>query len=671
VRAIRDVSGVEDRSTLPRWTPSAAHLPDMVTETILRAAAARHPDDKDRLYDLAKHLFDCGRFSEVIALVTPAAEAGEASALRLNGEALLAAGRHADAIPWLEAARRSGSAAGLSGLIRAVAPSGDDRRAADLCREALKQSPNDAFALAAEARRLFATDGADRVALLCQSLRRRGGSSALIDSIEGVAMARLGRSEEARLLIGQRRLRVASRPADVDLAALADEIVHHPNLQQPILPQATRDGRRVDRPLVPGAPLLRRIEIWLKREVERYVAGADYGWPLDWRQTPVRLRVWAVVMGPDTVQEWHMHPSSAASSTSPRPAVTSAPARARACSSLGCCPSLPLSTIGHSAKRSVLTLAGWRSSHRPTPITLARQECGSPASPSRSMSCEPDMANDDFSHVAASRDGIFLVSRTHYRKILDGLFFGVTLERGFIYAFEALGPRGSAAGRIVRFGIEQGVAVDHQIMADELDGGCHQIDIFGDRLFVVDTHHQRLVSFDRAWRRTSHYPLPIATFADGFPAYRHLNSFHGRGASIYLILHNLRHQPSELVTLDRDLRIVRRLRLLGTSCHDIVRTETGEAIVCDSDGGRLIGESVPLAKVDTLFTRGLAVGDAEIAVGSSLFGARPVRDLVPGFVTFMDRRFRPLGRLHLPAAPTQIRRLDEADLSLSSPRCWA
>jgi hypothetical protein len=34
----------------------------------------------------------------------------------------------------------------------------------------------------------------------------------------------------------------------------------------------------------------------------------------------------------------------------------------------------------------------------------------------------------------------------------------------------------------------------------------------------------------------------------------------------------------------------------------------------------------------------------------------------------MDRSFKRLDRIELPAAPTQIRRLDEADLSLSTPR---
>ena len=76
-------------------------------------------------------------------------------------------------------------------------------------------------------------------------------------------------------------------------------------------------------------------------------------------------------------------------------------------------------------------------------------------------------------------------------------------------------------------------------------------------------------------------------------------------------------------------------------------------------------------EIDQLMTRGLAVGEDEIAVGSSLFDMKPHRLLTPGFVTFLGRDYRRLSRVHVPAAPTQIRRLDGVDLSLSQPRLAA
>jgi hypothetical protein len=93
-------------------------------------------------------------------------------------------------------------------------------------------------------------------------------------------------------------------------------------------------------------------------------------------------------------------------------------------------------------------------------------------------------------------------------------------------------------------------------------------------------------------------------------------------------------------------------------------------LFCESHQGRLSCDDGSSYQIDNLLTRGLAVGPEEIAVGSSLYGKRLTRDLLPGFVTFLDRSYRRVGRLHLPAAPTQIRRLDGLDLSLSQPRQW-
>jgi len=86
--------------------------------------------------------------------------------------------------------------------------------------------------------------------------------------------------------------------------------------------------------------------------------------------------------------------------------------------------------------------------------------------------------------------------------------------------------------------------------------------------------------------------------------------------------------------------------------------------------GRLSCDDGSSYQIDNLLTRGLAVGVDQIAVGGSLYGKRLTRDLLPGFVTFLDRSYRRVARLHLPAAPTQIRRLDGFDLSLSRPRPW-
>lgn len=73
-------------------------------------------------------------------------------------------------------------------------------------------------------------------------------------------------------------------------------------------------------------------------------------------------------------------------------------------------------------------------------------------------------------------------------------------------------------------------------------------------------------------------------------------------------------------------------------------------------------------KVTDLMTRGLSVGADVVAVGGSPFADRDLRDRLAGEVHFLDRNYRSLAimPMPMPTPPTEIRRLDGADLSLSN-----
>jgi hypothetical protein len=275
-----------------------------------------------------------------------------------------------------------------------------------------------------------------------------------------------------------------------------------------------------------------------------------------------------------------------------------------------------------------------------------------------------------FSHVIASRDGLFLAARHGFAKVAEGLFFGVTVRGGHVYAFEAgdqpwVTP---GTGRIVRFTCDGMALLDRHVLAEGLDNGCHQIDFIDDQLWVIDTYNQQILSFDTSWRKVIHRPIPAARYGKWGDGYVHMNAILAHGDLIYLLLHKGgKVGPSEVVVVDRALCEQGRIELPGFQCHDLAMLETGRLLSCHSPAGSLIDSGGEVAQIDSLLTRGLSVGVNEIAVGSSLFGARPVRNLIPGFVTFLDRDYQRLARLHLPAAPTQIRRLDGQDLAMSAP----
>jgi hypothetical protein len=276
---------------------------------------------------------------------------------------------------------------------------------------------------------------------------------------------------------------------------------------------------------------------------------------------------------------------------------------------------------------------------------------------------------ENFDHVVASRNGLYFINKIAWMKFREGLFFGVTVHQGKLYCFESGESAGNPGkrGRIVRFECGDGSA-EPEVLAEGLDDGCHQVDFIGDSFFVVDTRRQAVIEFDRDWGPVAtHRPLPFAAQNDWSGGYVHMNSILGQGDEILLMLHKGNFGPSEVIVVDREFRIRNRIALAGHRCHDIVLLEDGGLLYCDSTAGALSVHGGRSIKIDTMMTRGLAVGRTEIAIGSSLLGERIGRRTVPGFVTFLDRDYNRLARLELPAAPTQIRRLDGMDFSLSIP----
>jgi hypothetical protein len=272
-------------------------------------------------------------------------------------------------------------------------------------------------------------------------------------------------------------------------------------------------------------------------------------------------------------------------------------------------------------------------------------------------------------HLAATRRGLFAVGLDGPRLIAHGQFFGITIEGDDIFAFEACArPRDpSRLGRIVRLRRDQGRIIGAAVVAQGLDNGCHQIDLIGDTLIVVDTYRQRLVAIGRDGGRAEHQPIPGAdTWSTG---YVHMNAVIASGDHRLVVLHNggdHTAQCSEVAVLDADWCLLERRPLAGSGCHNLAVLEDGTLLSCGSLAGELVGSDGLRVKVTDLMTRGLSVGVDVIAVGGSPFAERDLRDGLGGEVRFLDRNYQSLAIVPMPAPPMEIRRLDGADLSLSN-----
>lgn len=274
-----------------------------------------------------------------------------------------------------------------------------------------------------------------------------------------------------------------------------------------------------------------------------------------------------------------------------------------------------------------------------------------------------------FTHVLASREGLYAINSAAWKRILRGSFFGTTVKDGAIFTFQACGRRHQNRGRILKLSLAGGRIAEIEIIADELDDGCHQMDFIGDDLVVVDCYNGRLLQIRPGTPGyKAHYPLGMFR---RWVAKRlfHMNSVAGHpDGTIWVLLHNHHTSPSEVVVLDRSFQALRRFSVKAGGAHNIVFTnDEHEYLIADSSGARIISARGQLTDVQMMRPRGISLDEDSCIVGDSFFCTRPFRRYVPGRVHFFDRRtWKCYAMLTVPAAPTEIRRIDGKDLSISN-----
>ncbi|OBF89130.1 hypothetical protein A5790_20950 [Mycobacterium sp. 852002-51152_SCH6134967] len=303
----------------------------------------------------------------------------------------------------------------------------------------------------------------------------------------------------------------------------------------------------------------------------------------------------------------------------------------------------------------------------------------------------------DYTHIVASREGLYAVNGREWMKIMSGVFFGVTIKNGSIYCYQAhdiydtgillsriqlrgkpLQLRGKLLGRVIKLEVENNRIRRESVVIEGLHTNCHQMDFIGDKLHVIDTFCQRILRFNEDFElEEEFYPLgdEFASYKTGpdryiIPGgkYVHINSIVAEQGSIYLLLQNglANGKFSELVQTDENFEVKNRFTVPGAGCHNVVFLEDGEWLICDSRGGNLVNRHGVVVHVGELLTRGLSVDKHVVVVGESGYATRLGRRYVPGNVHFFDRSYNHLSSLRLPAAPTDIRRIDGQDLSLSN-----
>jgi hypothetical protein len=264
-------------------------------------------------------------------------------------------------------------------------------------------------------------------------------------------------------------------------------------------------------------------------------------------------------------------------------------------------------------------------------------------------------------YLVASRQGIYLADRAGWRQLAEGRFFGIVCVGDEVFAFRhgaSARPVRPLSGRVVRYAWTGGELRELGVVATGLDYSCHQLDFFDGAFFLVDTANQSVLEYRPDWMQVAAHAILPPADPDG-PDHAHLNSITGNSDTVWVMLHNeQRGRPSEILELDRGFRERRRTALPCSGCHEIVPLADGRLLTCLSPRGELAVIPGEAHRIDPYWTRGLVVSPDETVVGSSLFGQRLGRALLPGFLTFLNPDYSRSGRLYLPAAPTQIRRVE-------------
>lgn len=272
---------------------------------------------------------------------------------------------------------------------------------------------------------------------------------------------------------------------------------------------------------------------------------------------------------------------------------------------------------------------------------------------------DPQLAGFDW--LFASHRGVFAVSDTQAKTVLNGWYFGIERVGDTIYLFEncAMRDRSLQLGRILRFRITDGRLVDPAVLVTGLDANCHQVRMIDGALCVVDTGNQAIRRYtpegDLIDVRT---PFPVAPPSDESGIYRHINSVARVGDRIAILCHNGKCVPdkqSELAWVDDDWNLLTTETIPGHHCHDIVPDGEGALWHCASAEGDLVSSRGQRIHVtDRLMTRALAFSHNRVVVGVTTFGPRQLRDTLNGGVAIFDREFRRINHIDLRGSPTDV-----------------
>lgn len=219
--------------------------------------------------------------------------------------------------------------------------------------------------------------------------------------------------------------------------------------------------------------------------------------------------------------------------------------------------------------------------------------------------------------------GLLYYDNGKVNRLIGGHFYGLTHTSGRWYAFRRYSAKlsGREQGQILSFRFEDSKPVGIRVEKNNLDPQIHQIDFWGDHLYITDTKNNRILRYKIGKHglmdEMVKYPKGIAIHGKASDNYAHLNSIYRVSGDIYVLCHNKTSKTgrnSALLRLDEELRVLEEISLEAGDAHNFAVFQ-GEKLFCDSKNRLLHWGSDKL--VCGYFVRGLAISDSFVLAGGT------------------------------------------------------
>ena len=293
---------------------------------ITRRALERNSRSPDFRYRMARYHYTLDQFDEAVDLLEALTREGDNfAAAHLLGGALLARETHEDTLRAREIqARAADIAPDVENRARALAALGKAQiRLADFetgrktLEAALDANIQNKDAYKRLAMLDFQMERTEAALEFADDLVSRGVAHARVLGIRPLALAKLGRTEEARDAFGfdtYLHKAILPPPPGYDTIEafnrdLAAELMSHPGIRYERYGVASANSWRIDEPCLKRSKMVPLLQQLIKREAETYVASLgnrDDAW-LGQRKPSGFLHHWSVITDGDGFEEWHVH----------------------------------------------------------------------------------------------------------------------------------------------------------------------------------------------------------------------------------------------------------------------------------------------------------------------------------------------------------------------------